>query len=82
MNNKELRKFIQTEIKMVIKENGIEDYKLPAQAERFLNKAVEAIKGANLNRKRQIAALARIVKALGLSKSELVKYFSMIKKDI
>ena len=82
MKQEELRNIIRTEIQNVVKEGELEDYKLPAQAERYLNKAVDAIKGANLNRKRQIAALARIVKALNLDKSDLIRYFAKIKRGL
>jgi hypothetical protein len=82
MKQEELRNIIRTEIQNVVKEGELEDYKLPAQAERYLNKAVDAIKGANLNRKRQVAALARIVKALNLDKSDLIRYFAKIKRGL
>lgn len=84
MTQDELRNIIRTEIKEGMTEDGkgLEDYKLPAQAERYLNKAVDAIKGANLNRKRQVAALARIVKALNLDKSDLIRYFAKIKRGL
>jgi predicted component of type VI protein secretion system len=82
MTQEELRNIIRTEIKEVMSEGELEDYKLPAQAERYLNKAVDAIKGANLNRKRQVAALARIVKALNLDKSDLIRYFAKIKRGL
>ena len=82
MKQEELRNIIRSEIQNVVKEGELEDYKLPAQAERYLNKAVDAIKGANLNRKRQVAALARIVKALNLDKSDLIRYFAKIKRGL
>ena len=82
MKQEELRNIIRTEIQNVVKEGELEDYKLPAQAERYLNKAVDVIKGANLNRKRQVAALARIVKALNLDKSDLIRYFAKIKRGL
>ena len=82
MTDTKLREIIRTEIQNVVKEGELEDYKLPAQAERYLNKAVDAIKGANLNRKRQVAALARIVKALNLDKSDLIRYFAKIKRGL
>jgi len=58
-----IRRLIREEIKNIIGEqDGLDklDVKLPAQAQRFLNKAVSAIKGANLNRRKQVAALAKI----------------------
>ena len=77
-----IKEFIKSYLKDVDVDKGLEDYKLPAQAERYLNKAVDAIKGANLNRKRQVAALARIVKALNLDKSDLIRYFAKIKRGL
>ena len=59
MKQEELRNIIRSEIQNVVKEGELEDYKLPAQAERYLNKAVDAIKGANLNRKRQVATIVK-----------------------
>jgi hypothetical protein len=58
------------------------DVKLPAQAQRFLDKAVSAIKGAKLNRRKQIAALAKIIDGLGLDRRELAKYITKIKREL
>ena len=62
---KKLRSVVREEIKSIMAEKqpdgGLDklDVKLPAQAQRFLDKAVSAIKGAKLNRRKQIAALAK-----------------------
>ena len=48
MKQEELRNIIRSEIQNVVKEGELEDYKLPAQAERYLNKAVDAIKGETI----------------------------------
>jgi hypothetical protein len=58
------------------------DTKLPANIERFLDRAVVAIKDAKLNRKRQIAALARIINALKLDKGDVTRYIAKIKKAV
>ena len=55
---------------------------MPAQAQRFLDKAVNAIKGANLNRRKQIAALAKIIDGLGLDRKELARYITKIKREL
>ena len=80
-----VRNLIREEIKKIIGEqDGLDklDVKLPAQAQRFLNKAVSAIKGANLNRRKQVAALAKIVDALGLDRKELARYITKIKREL
>ncbi len=80
-----VRNLIREEIKKIIDEqDGLEklDVKLPAQAQRFLGKAVSAIKGANLNRRKQVAALAKIIDALGLDRRELAKYITKIKREL
>ena len=75
-----LRSLVREEIKSIMAEKQAEggmkklDVRLPAQAQKFLDKAVSAIKGANLNRRKQIAALAKIIDGLGLDRKELVKY--------
>jgi len=57
---KKLRNMIREEIKSIMAEKqgdgGLDklDVKLPAQAQRFLDKAVTAIKGANLNRRNKL----------------------------
>ena len=80
-----LRSLVREEIKSIMAEKqsdgGLDklDVRLPAQAQRFLDKAVSAIKGANLNRRKQIAALAKIIDGLGLDRRELAKYITKIK---
>ena len=83
-----LRSLVREEIKSIISEKQSEggldklDVKLPAQAQRFLDKAVSAIKGANLNRRKQIAALAKIIDGLGLDRKELARYITKIKREL
>ena len=83
-----LRSLVREEIKSIMAEKqaagGMKklDVKLPAQAQRFLDKAVSAIKGANLNRRKQIAALAKIIDGLGLDRRELAKYITKIKREL
>jgi hypothetical protein len=83
-----LRSLVREEIKSIISEKqadgGLDklDVKLPAQAQRFLDKAVNAIKGAKLNRRKQIAALAKIIDGLGLDRKELARYITKIKREL
>ena len=83
-----LRSLVREEIKSIMAEKkpdgGLDklDVKLPAQAQRFLDKAVSAIKGAKLNRRKQIAALAKIIDGLGLDRRELAKYITKIKREL
>jgi hypothetical protein len=81
----QLKEMIREELQNITEgESGLDklDVKLPGQAQRYLNKAVDAIKGANLNRRKQIAALAKVVDALGLDRKDLAKYMIKIKKEL
>jgi|TARA_B100001996_G_C18535955_1_gene544979 hypothetical protein len=86
MHLEELKDLIRQEIVSMkeAEKSDIEklDTKLPANIERFLDRAVGAIKDAKLNRRRQIAALARIIDALGLDKGEVTRYIAKIKKAV
>jgi len=55
---------------------------IPAQVNRFLKRFVGALKDGNLNRNKQIAVLMQVVKALGLSPQELVRYTQKVKRSI
>ena len=55
---------------------------IPANVNRFLKRFVGALKDGNLNRNKQIAVLMQVVKALGLSPQELVRYTQKVKRSI
>lgn len=57
------------------------DVNLPPQVERFLDKAVNAIKGYNLPKKKEQLIIAKIIDALNLDKSQLMQAISKIKKN-
>jgi hypothetical protein len=57
------------------------DATLPAQVERFLDKAVNAIKGYNLSKKKEQLVIAKIIDALGLDKAQLMQAVQRIKKN-
>jgi len=78
-----LRKVIREEIKRVIKEDE-ESFSqpIPATIERFMKRFIDAVKGGNLNRKRKLAILGRVVVALRLDPSEVSKYARLVKKEL
>ena len=63
-------------------EADYEDTKIPATVERFIKKFIGALKGAKLNRIKQVAILGRVVSALGLEPSDLTRYTQKIKKGL
>ena len=63
-------------------EGEFEDTKIPATVERFIKKFIDAVKGANLTRIKQVAILGRVVSALGLEPSDLTRYTQKIKKGL
>ena len=78
-----LRKVIREEIKRVIKED--EDafsQPIPAGIERYMKKFIAAVQGARLNRRRTGAILGRVVAAMNIEPSYLMKYVRMVKKGL
>ena len=65
-----------------LNEVDYEDTKIPAPVERFIKKFIDALKGAKLNRIKQVAILGRVVDALGLEPSDLTRYTQKIKKGL
>ena len=63
-------------------EGEFEDTKIPTTVERFIKKFIDALKGAKLNRIKQVAILGRVVDALGLEPSDLTRYTQKIKKGL
>ena len=78
-----LRRVIREEIKRVIKEDE-ESFSqpIPATIERFMKRFIDAVKGGNLNRKRKLAILGRVIVALRLDPSEVSKYARLVKKEL
>ena len=66
----------------LIRERDWDKVPVPAQVKRFQTKFIDALKGANLTRIKQVAVLYRVIDALGLSTQELVMYIQKIKRDI
>ena len=57
------------------------DTTLPVAVDRYLEKMVSQIKGMNLNRKKEILVLAKVIEAMGMDKNELMRYIQKIKKN-
>ena len=56
--------------------------KLPGQVDRFLNKFVDSMKGANLNRIKRSAILYKVINASGMSIQQLMADIQKIKKEL
>ena len=57
------------------------DTNLPQAVDRYLEKMVSQIKGMNLNRKKEMLVLAKVIEAMGIDKQELMRYIQNIKKN-
>ena len=74
-------------IREVIEEESINEVdfskiKLPAQVDRFLNKFVDAMKGANLNRMKRAAILYKVIDASGMTPQQLMADIQKIKREL
>jgi arsenate reductase-like glutaredoxin family protein len=54
---------------------------LPAQVERFLDRAVKAIKSSNLSRRKEQFVIAKMIDALDMNPSELQQAVQKVKKN-
>ena len=57
------------------------DVSLPASAERFLDRAVRALKGYNLNKRKEQYVIAKLIDALDMTPSELMQAVQKLKKN-
>ena len=76
-----LKEIIKEEIQN-INEVDFEKVKLPSTVERFLNKFVDSVKSAGLNRIKRSAVLYKIIDALGISPQQLMADIQKIKKEM
>ena len=83
INEEVLRKVIRQEIKSIMNEDE-EAFKapIPASVDRFMKKFISSLQGKNLNRKRKLAILGRLVVALRLDPSEVSKYARLVKREL
>ena len=69
--------------KIMVKESVNEaEVTLPAGVRRFMSKFIAALKGSNLNRKRQIAVLGGVVDSMGIDPSKLMQIITKIKRGM
>ena len=54
---------------------------LPAQVERFLDRAVKVIKASNLSRRKEQFVIAKMIDALDMNPSELQQAVQKVKKN-
>ena len=65
-----------------INEVNFEKIKLPSAVDRFLNKFVDSMKSANLNRIKRSAILYKVINASGMSVQQLMADVQKIKKEL
>ena len=90
INMKDLIKQQNQEIRKktgMIKEENLNEVdfskiKLPSVVDRFLNKFVDSMKGANLNRMKRAAILFKVIDAAGMTPQQLMADIQKIKKEL
>ena len=82
MNQAELKKLINEEVKNVLKEyQNLEDIKLNAALQKKLDLFVKEIEGTpNLTKLKVAAILNDVIEALGLNKVQITSYMNMLKQ--
>ena len=69
-------------VRQIVKEELDDmDMSLPSSIERFLDRAIRALKGYNLNRKKEQYVIAKLIDALGMTPSELMMAVQKLKKN-
>ncbi len=66
-----------------IQKEELEDMEanLPAQMERFLDRAIRVIKGYNLSRRKEQFVIAKMIDALDMNPSELQQAVQKVKRN-
>ena len=57
------------------------DVTLPSTAERFLDRAIKALKGYNLSKRKEQYVIAKLIDALGMTPSQLMQAVQKLKKN-
>tara|TARA_Y100001973_G_C5038270_1_gene251511 strand:+ start:166 stop:537 length:372 start_codon:yes stop_codon:yes gene_type:complete len=68
--------------KQAVNEVNFDKIKLPSVVNRFLNKFVQSMKGANLNRIKRSAILYKVIDASGMSIQQLMADIQKIKREL
>jgi hypothetical protein len=80
-----LRKVIREEIRKIVEEDDAKSAftaPIPHAIERYMKKFIEAMNQKNLNRRRKLAILGRVVVGLHLDPQEVTKYARLVKREI
>ena len=80
--NDEIRKKTGMVKEQKLNEVDFSKIKLPSTVDRFLNKFVDSMKGANLNRLKRSAILYKVIDASGMSVQQLMADIQKIKKEL
>ena len=80
--NQEVRKKTNMIKEENLNEVDFSKIKLPSVVNRFLDKFVDSIKGANLNRMKRAAILFKVIDAAGMTPQQLMADIQKIKKEL
>ena len=80
--NQEVRKKTNMIKEENLNEVDFNKIKLPSVVDRFLNKFVDSMKGANLNRMKRAAILYKVIDAAGMTPQQLMADIQKIKKEL
>ena len=58
------------------------DAPVPSQIKRFMTKFIDSLQKGNLNRKRKLAILGKVIANLRIEPNELMKYVRIVKKGL
>ena len=58
------------------------DAPIPSQINRFMSKFISSLQKGNLNRKRKLAIMGKVISNLGIEPNELMKYVRIVKKGL
>ena len=58
------------------------DAPVPSQIKRLMTKFIDSLQKGNLNRKRKLAILGKVIANLGIEPNELMKYVRIVKKGL
>ena len=80
--NQEIRKETDMIKEEKINEVDFSKIKLPSQVNRFLERFVDSMKGANLNRMKRAAILYKVIDAAGMTPQQLMADINKIKQAL
>ena len=80
--NQEVRKKTNMIKEENLNEVNFDKIKLPSVVNRFLNKFVDSMKGANLNRMKRAAILYKVIDAAGMTPQQLMADINKIKQAL